>query len=130
MDPSSILHKYGGRLKLSATFCRAFVTRYLMWSYRVPTSAAQKLPHDWEWQGELMILRASFIANRKNIHPSLIINWDQTGMYCIPTGGHRTYAAKGAKEVRAIGQDDKAMLTMVVGSSLTGMFLPPQLIFD
>ena len=28
MNLSSILHKYGGRLKLSPTFCRAFVTRY------------------------------------------------------------------------------------------------------
>ena len=34
---------------------------------------------------------------------------DQTGMYYIPTGEHQTMLHEGAKEVRAIGQDDTGL---------------------
>ena len=40
----------------------------------------------------------------------LVVNFDQTGLHIVPTGGTRTYAVKGSKEVRLIGQDDKRQI--------------------
>jgi len=63
------------------------------------------------------------------VHPSLVINMDQTGMHLVP-GDTRTYEAKGSKEVRMIGADDKRQITACIASSLDGDLLPLQLIFE
>ena len=41
----------------------------------------------------------------------LVVKFDQTGLHTAPTGGTKTYAVKGSKEVRLIGQDDNRQIT-------------------
>ena len=38
--------------------------------------------------------------------------------------------AEGTKRVEVVGKDDKRQLTAVLGGSMTGEFLPPQLIYQ
>ena len=63
------------------------------------------------------------------IPPQLIINWDHTGINYVPVSSW-TMEAPGTKRVEIIGKDDKQQLTAVLGCSMSGDFLPPQLIYQ
>ena len=60
---------------------------------------------------------------------SLIINWDQTAINYIPMSS-RTMEKRGCKRVEIIALDDKRQITAVFAGTLTGDFLPPQVIYQ
>lgn len=55
----------------------------------------------------------------------LVINWDQTGIHYVPVGQWKS----GSKRVEIVANDDKRQITAVLAGTLTGDFLPPQLIY-
>ena len=57
----------------------------------------------------------------------LVINWDQPGIHYVPVGSWTM--EEGSKPVEIVGVDDKRQITAVFAGSLTGDFLPPQLIY-
>ena len=59
----------------------------------------------------------------------LVINWDQTGLSYVPVS-EWTMEKEGAKRVPIDGKDDKRQITVVFGCSLTGDFLPLQLVYQ
>ena len=59
----------------------------------------------------------------------LIINFDQIGIHYVPVSDW-TIAEEGAKRVESVGKDDKRQLTAVFAGSMSGKFLPPQLIYQ
>lgn len=63
------------------------------------------------------------------MHPSLIINMDQTGVNLVPSST-RTYERLGSSNVGVVGVDDKRQITVCLASSLDGDLLPLQLIFQ
>lgn len=62
------------------------------------------------------------------VHPSLIVNMDQTGMRLCPSDS-MTYETRGSKDVKVIGGEDKRQITVCVASSMDGDLLPLQLVF-
>ena len=64
----------------------------------------------------------------EEIPPELIINFDQTGLKYVPVGDW-TMAKKGSKSVPISGLGDKRQITAVFAGTLSGIFLPPQLIY-
>jgi len=144
-------------LKLSHGFVSSWAREELQYSWRTRTTAASKLPIDWRNQGIDMAKRIAYNIQvykvRKNavccmplvsvlssadiswscshlqVHPSLVINMDQTGAHLVPSDTH-TYEVKGAKDVKVIGADDKRQITVCIASSLHGDLLPLQLIFQ
>ena len=65
----------------------------------------------------------------EEIPPCLIINWDHTALKYVPVGSW-TMAKEGSKKVPIAGVDDKRQITAVLGTTLDGFFLPPQLIYQ
>ena len=61
------------------------------------------------------------------IPPDLIINFDQTGINYVPISSW-TMEKEGAKRVEMVAKDNKRQMTAVFAGSLSGDFLPPQLI--
>lgn len=122
-DPSLL-----GRLKLSQQWISQWVRQQMGWTWRACTSEASKLPMDWEEQGIVMAKRVAATMGRHDIHPSLVINMDQTGVHLVPAASW-TYAARGEKTVAIIGAEDKRQITACIASSLHGDMLPLQLIF-
>ena len=59
----------------------------------------------------------------------LVINWDQTGLNYVPVS-QQTMAKEEAKRVEIDGKDDKHQITAVFGCSMSGDFLPPQLVYQ
>ena len=64
----------------------------------------------------------------EEIPHDLGINWDQTGIHYVPVGSW-TMEKEGAKRVEITAIDDKRQITAVFAGSLSGDFLPPQLIY-
>lgn len=117
------------KLKLSNSFVSEWARQQMSYSWRVRTSAASKLPLDWRSQGVAMAKRIAFFMQAYKVHPSLIVNMDQTGVHLAPVD-NRTYESRGEKSVRVIGAEDKRQITACVASSLDGDLLPLQLIFQ
>ncbi len=63
----------------------------------------------------------------EEIPPELEINWDHTGINYIPVSNW-TMEKEGAKHVEIFGVQDKRQMTVVFAGTMTGNFLPPQLI--
>ena len=59
----------------------------------------------------------------------LVINWDQTGLNYVPVS-QWTMEQEGIKRVEIDGKDDKRQITAVFGCSMSGDFLPPQLVYQ
>ena len=71
------------------------------------------------------------VVTMENIPPELIINWDQTGIKYVPISCW-TLAQKGTKclEISGVdGVDDKRQITALLAGTLSGHFLPAQLIY-
>lgn len=58
----------------------------------------------------------------------MVINFDQTGINYIPVSSW-TMEVEGAKHVEVAGKDDKRQITAVFAGTMTGDFLPPQLVY-
>jgi DDE superfamily endonuclease len=63
------------------------------------------------------------------IHPSLVINMDQTGVHLVSASSW-TYEMVGSSDVAIVGAEDKRQITACVAASLRGDLLPLQLIFQ
>jgi len=115
-------------LKLSQQYLSFWVRKQLKWRWRARTTAASKLPLTWEEDGVLMAKRIAAHMEMYSVHPSLVVNLDQTGVNLVPSSSW-TYERQGNAAVAAIGAEDKRQITAVIASSLRGDLLPLQLIF-
>ena len=79
-------------------------------------------------------LKAEFLADiqaeivMNEVPIDLIFNWDQTGLQLVPTGQWTMNEAK-AKRVVIANSDDKRQITAVFAATMTGKYLPVQLIY-
>ncbi|RPA71453.1 hypothetical protein BJ508DRAFT_198713, partial [Ascobolus immersus RN42] len=98
----------------------------LNWRVRCETQAGHKLPLNWEDQCERAFFRIVYTVAHEKIHPSLLINLDQTGMNVIPGGGLRTYDQLGARQVSLLGKEEKRGFTATLGVTADGQLLGAQ----
>jgi hypothetical protein len=121
------------QLLAELTLCKAWISCWardvMHWSWRLKTTAASKLPNDWREQGIEAAKRVGWNMQIYKVHPSLVVNMDQTGVHLAPVDS-RTYESTGSKEVMMIGAEDKRQITACIASSLDGDLLPLQLIFQ
>ena len=74
------------------------------------------------------LLEISGMVRTQCIPDELVINWDQTGLSLVPSGSW-TLEKKGACRVEVVGQNDKRMITTTFATTLSGNFLPIQLLY-
>jgi hypothetical protein len=69
------------------------------------------------------------IAALPQVHPSLVVNMDQTGVHLVSASSW-TYEMVGSSDVAVVGAEDKRQITVCVAASLRGDLLPLQCIFQ
>ena len=69
------------------------------------------------------------IVEMEEIPSNMIINWNQTAIKYIPVSNW-TMADEGSQRVEVVATNDKRQITAVFGITLSGDFLPPQLIYQ
>ena len=83
---------------------------------------------------KLKELRDVYIADivaeviMNDIHPDMIFNWDQTAIQFVPTGQWTMNRAK-EKVIPIAHSDDKRQITAVLAATVSGKYLPVQLIY-
>lgn len=92
-----ILFENGGTLKLSYNFCRAFVSKQLNWTLRKSTTAAQKVPANWEELVHDMNRRLAVTVFEGAIPKELLFSMDETFCFFVPMGHATTLHERGAK---------------------------------
>ena len=75
------------------------------------------------------LLDIKVVVQLEEIPDSLIINWDQTGVSYVPVS-EWTMSKEGLKRVEVVGLKDKRQITAVFGGSMSGDFLPVQLVYQ
>ena len=79
-------------------------------------------------------VQEEFLADSKaevlmnEVPPQLILNWDQTGIQLVPMGQWTMHRASD-KVIPIANVDDKRQITAVLAATLTGEYLPPQVIY-
>ena len=97
-------------------------------SARRATTAAQKLPDDWQQKVHLFTIQLAYYVWKKKIPPALVVNLDQAGITIVPVG-RNTWVKRGSKSVPLVGQKDKCQITIVPAIS-AGTAVGMQVIFQ
>ena len=124
---SNLLASNGGHIVLTKYWGKNLLSRMGFVKRRASTKAKVSIENFEEVKAQFLIdIKA--VVGFEEIPLDLIINWDQTGIHYVPVGSW-TMEKEGAKRVEIAGVDDKRQITAVFAGSLTGDFLPPQLIY-
>ena len=93
-------------------------------------SSTAKIPvKNFETIKEQFILDIKAVTEMEEVPPELPFDWDHTGISNVP-GSNWTMELKGSKRIEIAGISDKRQITAVFCGTLTGDFLPPQIIYQ
>ena len=129
----SLLRENGGPLDLSSSgngrsWSNSLLERARMVK-RKSTKAAKKLPADFDDQKERFLSRIGAAIRTHNIPGELVINIDETPLRIVPVDKW-TLEEEGAAQVPLTGQEDKREVTGLLGCTLSGTLLPPQVLYE
>ena len=124
---SNLLASNGGHILLTKDWGKSILRRMGFVKRRASTKAKVSV-QNFEQVKVQFLLDINAVVEMEDIPFDLIINWDQTGIHYVPVGLW-TMDKEGSKRVEIAGVDDKRQITAVFAGSLTGDFLPPQLIY-
>lgn len=122
-----LLAENGGNFLISSSWINK-LCRSMGLVMRRGTTAAQKVPLNWEELVKLLNQRVAALQFLHNIPKGLVVNWDQTAIRLCPVSGS-SRAQRGVHAVQLIAHDDKRQITAVFAAAADGTLLPPQLIF-
>lgn len=125
---SNWLRENGGHLELSTHWAKGRL-RKLGFSKRRVTTKASLTSVDFEERKAQFVFDAQAIIELEEIPDDLVVNWDQTGIHYVPVSDW-TMEKVGAKRVEIVGANDKRQITAVFAGTMSGEFLPPQLIYQ
>lgn len=124
---SNLLASNGGHITLTKHWGKHLLNRMGFVKRRATTKAKITIQNFEEVKVQFL-LDIKAVVEFHEIPHDLIINWDQTGINYVPVGSW-TMEKEGSKRVEIVAIDDKRQITAVFAGSLTGDFLPPQLIY-
>jgi len=124
-----ILKTNGGWLSTtSRAWGKSLLTRMNM-TKRKATKSAKKVPDNVEDLRQQFTTNILSTMKECNIPPAMCVNFDETGVMIVPCSAW-TMAVKGSQQVPVTGLEDKRQMTAVLGCSMAGEFLPPQLLYE
>ena len=122
-----LLREFGGSLEITKHLAYSLLKRFVL-EKRMGTKAACKLPTNLNVVAAELHHRISKCVKQHKIPPSLIIDWDQTGIKLIPVS-EWTMSITGSKQGEITGLDDKPIITGLLACSMDGSVLSPKLIY-
>ena len=124
---SGLLASNGGHIVLGKPWAKHLLSR-MGYVKRRGSTAAKVAVSNFEEVKQQFLLDIKVVVEMEEIPSELVINWDQTGINYVPSDSY-TMEKEGTKRVPIIAADDKRQITAVFAGTLTGSFLPPQLIY-
>lgn len=127
-EDRSILKEFGGSLQFDKSWAQRVLEK-MEYNRRKGTKAARNKPENFDGIRSEFFKRISDSVKKHAIPPSMVINWDQTGINIVPVG-EWTLAPQGSKQVQIFGLGDKRQITVLFSVTLDGQLLPPQLLYE
>lgn len=113
---SNLLECNGGHIKCTKHWAQHFLN-WLGYVKQKATTKATIPSDDFEAQKVQFLFDIQTIIEMEDIPNDLVVNWDHTGINCVPVGNW-TMATEGLKRIKVAG------FTAVFAASLSGDFLP------
>ena len=126
-DPSLAKSNENGEM-LTKSWAKSTLIR-MGYVKRKGTTTAKVSPENFENLKETFLEQIRSTVLFEDVPVDLIFNWDQTGLNYVPVSSW-TMEKEGAKRVEIKGLDDKRQITAVFGATITGEFLPVQLVYQ
>ena len=123
-----LLKENGGPIDITKSWAKSLLTR-IGYVKRKACSTAKVEPVRYEELKEQYLLDIKVVVEMEDITADLILNWDHTGINIVP-GCPWTMEEKGTKRVDCVGLDNKWQITAVICATLSGIFLPFQVIYQ
>jgi hypothetical protein len=122
------LAEFGGHIKLSREWVYHLLGHMKFVKRKATTAKSKHTPEDFAAVKQAFLDDVEAVVTMEDIPPELVLNWDQTGIHLVPASTW-TMDREGSKRVEISGANDKRQITAVFCGSLTGDFLPLQLIY-
>ena len=126
-EGANILACNGGHIDITKYWAKNLLSR-MGYVKRRGTTKAKVTVEDFDAVKEQYLLDIKNVIEMDEIPNELVINWDQTGIHYVPVSSW-TMDKEGSKRIEIVAADDKRQLTAVFAGSMTGDFLPPQLVY-
>ena len=123
----SQLAEFGSHVTLSRCWAYHLLNRTKFVRRKATTSKNKYKPTDFDKVKETFLNDVVSVVTMEEIPPELILHWDQTGIHLVPASAWTELAC--SKRVEISGVDNKHQITAIFCGSLTGDFLPLQLIY-
>ncbi len=124
----NLLAENGGPITITNNWAKSLLYR-MNFVKRRGSSTAKLTVTNFEAIKEQFVIDVNAVIEMEDIPPELVFNWDQTGISIVPSSSW-TMEAKGSKRVEIVGMGDKRQITAVFCGTVSGEFLPPQLIYQ
>ena len=125
---SNLLQCNGGHIVITKSWAKSFLDCIGFVKRRASTKAKVN-PADFEAHKNLFLLDVKTVVEMEEIRKALVINWDHTGIHLVPVSSW-TMAKEGSKRVEIAGINDKRQITAIFANTMSGDFLPPQIIYS
>ena len=122
------LVEFGGHISLKRSWAYRLLQRMNFVRRKAMTSKGKQKPTDFYAVKKSFLDDVVSVVTMEEIPPELILNWDQTGVHLVPAAS-LTMEQIGSKRVEIQGVNEKRQITTVLCGSLTGDYLPFQLIY-
>ena len=128
MPARTQLAKFGGHICLSREWAYKLLHRMKFVKRKATTAKSKYAPDDFARVKQAFLNEVVQVVEMEEIPAELILNWDQTGINLVPVSSW-TMDQSGAKRVEVKGVNDRRQITALFCGTLTGDFLPVQLIY-
>ena len=126
-DPTQLVEN-GGHIALTKSWSHSLMLQMGLVKRKASTKKSVMTAEQFKQRKEKFLKEVGSFVNCHKVPSSLVINWDQSGIHVIPSCNY-TMASKGAKRVEIAGFGDKRQITGTFAATLSGEFLPMQLIY-
>ena len=124
---STSLAEFGGHITLTKDWAKSLLRRMGFVKRRGTTKNKATVENFNEIKGDFLRDIVTSVT-MEEIPAELIMNWDQTGLNLVPASNW-TMEVRGSKRVEVAGLTNKRQITAVLCGTLTGDFLPPQIVY-
>lgn len=122
------LAEFGGHIEITKGWANALLHRMKFVQRKASTAKSKLSVTNFAQLKKNFLEDVVSTVDLEEIPPELILNWDQTGINIVPASSW-TLERQGSKRVEITGVGDKRMITAVFCGSLTGDFLPIQIVY-
>lgn len=123
-----MLVENGGHIQLTKSWAQSLMHRMGLVKRKASTKKSTMTNEQFEEIKSTFLSQVGHFAKAHAIPADLLINWDQTGINVVPSSNY-TMEERGSGRVEIAGYGDKRMITATFAATLSGQFLPMQVLY-